>query len=216
MTSDVNCELRERLTEHRLVAIIRGDVPDACVRTAVALAEEGVRLLEVSLTTAGAIGVLSRLSAELGDEVRLGAGTVLTAQDAQSAADAGAQFILTPALSEGLAEARRIGLPVIPGALTPSEVLAAHEGGAAAVKVFPANLFGPAYLDALEGPFPDISLLPVGGVRLDDVAPYLERGAIAVGVGSPLCGDAPSGGDLRSLRERARTYVSAVHQRAQR
>jgi 2-dehydro-3-deoxyphosphogluconate aldolase/(4S)-4-hydroxy-2-oxoglutarate aldolase len=201
-------DLRGRLAEHPVLGIVRGDDPDAALRTVLALAAEGIGLVEVSLTTTGAFGVLERAAAELGD--RVGAGTVLTRDDAVRARDAGAAFVLTPALGPGVDAALELGLPVVAGALTPTEVLAAVRAGAAAVKVFPASLHGPAYLRALRDPFPDVALVPVGGVGVADVRPYLDAGALAVGAGGPLVGDAARGGDLGALRERARAFLAAA------
>lgn len=206
-------DLHRSLRERRLLAIIRGSDPDGCVRTALTLAEEGVDLMEISLTSADALTVLERVVAGSGT-AEVGAGTVLTAGDARRAHEAGASFAVTPALCEGVAAAVELGLPVLAGAMTPSEVLAAHRAGAAAVKLFPAAGPGPAYVAALRGPFPGIDLVPVGGVGADDVGPYLRAGAVAVGVGGPLAGDAVDGGDLDALRARARAFLAAARDAA--
>jgi 2-dehydro-3-deoxyphosphogluconate aldolase / (4S)-4-hydroxy-2-oxoglutarate aldolase len=204
-------DLHEALARHRLVGIIRGSDPQASVATARVLAEEGFHLLEVSLTTTDAFGVLARMAAELPAEVRVGAGTALTPEQVRQAREAGASFVLSPSDCPGLREAAQLGLPTIPGALTPSEVYAASIApGTAAVKVFPADAHPASYLAALRQPFPGIDLVPVGGVHLADVENYLGQGALAVGVGSPLCGDAPHGGDLDQLRSRARAFVAAA------
>lgn len=198
------------LRERRVLAIIRGTDPDACARTAMALIEEGVSLLEVSLTSVDALGVLERVTAGAGDEARIGAGTVLTQDDAYRARDAGATFAVTPALGSGVATAVSLGLPVLAGAMTPTEVLAAVDAGAAAVKLFPAEFLGPAYVKALRGPFPEVGVVPVGGVGLEEAGAYLRAGALAVGAGGELAGDAPNGGDLTALRSRARAFLAAV------
>ncbi|MBK1783142.1 bifunctional 4-hydroxy-2-oxoglutarate aldolase/2-dehydro-3-deoxy-phosphogluconate aldolase [Prauserella cavernicola] len=203
-------DLTEILTENRLMAIIRGSDPAACERTAEVLVESGVTLLEVSLTSADAVGVLTRVCAKLGSAAHIGAGTVLSADDAKATRDAGATFAVTPALGEGVDVALELGLPVLAGAMTPTEVLAAHRAGATAVKLFPAGSLGPGYVKALGDPFPGLGLVPVGGVGLADVPEYLKAGALAVGVGSPLGGDAPHGGDLDALRERAVRFVAAA------
>ncbi|GAA0830327.1 bifunctional 4-hydroxy-2-oxoglutarate aldolase/2-dehydro-3-deoxy-phosphogluconate aldolase [Streptosporangium amethystogenes subsp. fukuiense] len=202
--------LLELLRERRLLAIVRGRDPEGSFRTAYALVEEGIDVLEVSLTGTGALDVIARVRAEFGDAVVLGAGTVLTAADADAAASAGAGFAVTPAMGEGTAHAIELGLPTLIGAMTPTEVWNATTAGATAVKVFPASVGGPGYLSALLDPFPGVPLVPVGGVRADQVRPYLDAGAVAVGVGSPLVGDAPHGGDLAALRERARGFLKAV------
>jgi 2-dehydro-3-deoxyphosphogluconate aldolase/(4S)-4-hydroxy-2-oxoglutarate aldolase len=203
-------DLLSVLRERRVLAIIRGTDPGACVRTAMTLIEEGVSLLEVSLTSADALGVLERVTAEAGGDARVGAGTVLTRDDAYRARDAGATFAVTPALGAGTVTAVSLGLPVLAGAMTPTEVLAAMEAGAAAVKLFPAQFLGPAYVSALHGPFPEVGVVPVGGVGLEEAGAYLRAGALAVGAGGPLAGDAPDGGDLPALRSRARAFLAAV------
>ncbi|MFI6263694.1 bifunctional 4-hydroxy-2-oxoglutarate aldolase/2-dehydro-3-deoxy-phosphogluconate aldolase [Micromonospora sp. NPDC051006] len=202
--------LTDALRTHRLLAIVRGPDPDAALAAVLTLAESGVALIEVSLTGADALGTIRRARAALGPEFHLGAGTVLTVDDARAAADAGATFLVTPAIADSLDEAPRLGLPVLAGALTPSEVVRARAAGAAAVKLFPASFGGPDYLAALRDPFPDTPLVPVGGVDAEGARRYLERGAIAVGVGSPLLGDAVRGGDAAALRQRAAAFLAAV------
>ncbi|MEG9247214.1 bifunctional 4-hydroxy-2-oxoglutarate aldolase/2-dehydro-3-deoxy-phosphogluconate aldolase [Arthrobacter sp. Soc17.1.1.1] len=194
----------------RLLAIIRGADEEACFRTAITLIDEGVAYLEVSLNSANAPAVIARIRREAGDDAGIGAGTVLTADDVARVADAGAGFVVTPAFGPSLEAAVAVGLPVLAGALTPSEAYAAMTGGASAIKLFPASLGGPAYLKALRDPFPDVPFVPVGGVDLDAAAEYLRRGAFAVGVGSPLIGDAAAGGDIDALRTRARDFLAVV------
>jgi 2-dehydro-3-deoxyphosphogluconate aldolase / (4S)-4-hydroxy-2-oxoglutarate aldolase len=204
-------ELRSR----RLLAIIRGTDPDAAVRSALALAQEGVTLIEVSLTTPDAFGVISRARAELGAGppagAHVGAGTVVSAEDAAQAAGAGADFVVTPAIVPGIATVTERGLPLLCGALSPSEVVTAVEQGAVAVKLFPASLGGARYLRALRDPFPEVPFVPVGGVDADAAREYLAVGATAVGVGSPLLGDAASGGSLDDLRARARRFLDVAN-----
>jgi 2-dehydro-3-deoxyphosphogluconate aldolase/(4S)-4-hydroxy-2-oxoglutarate aldolase len=197
--------LLERLHHRRLVAIIRSRDADLAVAMVRVLAEEGIDLIEVSLTSADALSVIRR--AATGTGVVLGAGTVLTPADAQAALDAGATYLVTPGISAGAREGVRLGVPVLVGAMTPSEVVVAVELGATAVKLFPAaQLGGPSYLRALRDPFPDVPFIPVGGVTADLVPAYLSTGAIAVGVGSPLTG----GTGLDDLRERARAMLAAA------
>lgn len=204
-------EFLPTLRDRRLLAVVRGHDADAALKTVLTLAEEGIEVIEVSLTCAGALRVLSRARAELGAGSWLGAGTVRTAADARAAQRAGAGFVVTPGLGEGVTEAVRLGLPVIAGALTPTEVNSAIAAGADAVKLFPAgSLGGPDYLAALRAPFPDVPFVPVGGVDAGSARRYFALGAVAVGVGSPLTGDAGDGGDLQALRARARLYLDAV------
>ncbi|MEU6754422.1 bifunctional 4-hydroxy-2-oxoglutarate aldolase/2-dehydro-3-deoxy-phosphogluconate aldolase, partial [Spirillospora sp. NPDC046719] len=152
------------LERRRLVAIVRGPDPAAAVRTALTLAEEGVALIEVSLSGAGALDVIEEVAGKAAGAARIGAGTVLTADDARRARDAGAEYAVTPSLGAGVDEALRLGLPVLAGALTPTEAAAAVAAGATAVKLFPASAHGPGYLTALRDPFPDVPFVPVGGV----------------------------------------------------
>ncbi|KRF22348.1 bifunctional 4-hydroxy-2-oxoglutarate aldolase/2-dehydro-3-deoxy-phosphogluconate aldolase [Phycicoccus sp. Soil802] len=202
--------LLDRVREQKLVAIVRGRDAEASVSTCLTLADEGIRLIEVSLTTRDAFRVIESVASRLDGETALGAGTVLTADDVRRVRDCGARYIVTPALAPSIEAAHSHDLPVLAGALTPSEVVQAANHGAAAVKLFPASVFGPAYVKALRDPFPDVPLLPVGGVELQHVAAYLSAGATGVGIGSPLCGDAPHGGDLEALRQRARLFMAAV------
>ncbi|MFI9828880.1 bifunctional 4-hydroxy-2-oxoglutarate aldolase/2-dehydro-3-deoxy-phosphogluconate aldolase [Streptomyces sp. NPDC051913] len=204
-------DLRAALTAHRLVAIVRGDDPEAALRTVLTLADEGVGLIEVSLTGREALSVIERAREALGPDRPLGAGTVLTAADARAAHDAGADFAVTPALGEGVSAAHTLGLPVLAGVMTPTEIVTARGQGATGLKVFPAaQAGGPAYLRALRGPFPHELLVPVGGVDEAAARAYLAAGATAVGVGSPLIGDAADGGSRSALRERARAFLTAV------
>ncbi|GAA3878682.1 bifunctional 4-hydroxy-2-oxoglutarate aldolase/2-dehydro-3-deoxy-phosphogluconate aldolase [Streptomyces sedi] len=200
--------LLESLRARRLLAIVRGSDPDASLRAVRTLVSQGVSLVEISLSGRDALEVIAAARAELGPDAPLGAGTVLTAEDATAAHAAGADFLVTPGLGAGLDEARRLGLPTLAGALTPSEIIAARSAGATAIKIFPADAMGgPRYLRALRGPFPDLPLVPVGGVDAEAARAYLEAGAVAVGVGSPLLGDAADGGALDSLAERAGAYL---------
>ncbi|TQL47251.1 2-keto-3-deoxy-phosphogluconate aldolase [Homoserinimonas aerilata] len=192
----------------RLLAIIRGSNADDAVATGLALIDEGVRYIEVSLTTPDALRVISALAAD--GRAHIGAGTVLTEGDVTESVAAGASFLLTPALAESVPFAVARGVPIIAGVFTPSEALAAMRQGATAVKLFPAAQGGPGYLKALREPFPQIPFLPVGGVDAAAAEQYLAVGAFAVGVGGPLIGDAASGGDLDALRARARDFVSRI------
>ncbi|MER7344338.1 bifunctional 4-hydroxy-2-oxoglutarate aldolase/2-dehydro-3-deoxy-phosphogluconate aldolase [Streptomyces aurantiacus] len=202
-------DFMQELRARRLVAIVRGADAEASFRTVMTLVESGVPLVEVSLSGADALGVLRRARAELGPDAWLGAGTVLTADDAARAAGAGANLVVTPGLGPGVDAALGRGLPVLAGVLTPTDVIAADAAGATALKVFPASAVGgPAYLRALLGPFPGLPFVPVGGVDATAAAEYLELGAVAVGVGSPLVGDAADGGDLDGLRRRAGRFVA--------
>ncbi|MFJ5266060.1 bifunctional 4-hydroxy-2-oxoglutarate aldolase/2-dehydro-3-deoxy-phosphogluconate aldolase [Streptomyces sp. NPDC088387] len=200
-------DLQTALADHRLVAIVRGTDPDAALRTVLILADEGIDLIEVSLTSADALTVIARAHQSLGSGSRLGAGTVLTAEDARAAHRAGAAFAVTPGLGEGVTEAQALGMPVLAGVFTPTDIIAAKALGVDALKIFPAaQAGGPAYLKAMRGPFPELPFVPVGGVDIAATRAYLTAGALAVGIGSPLIGDAADGGDEAALRARARAF----------
>ena len=198
------------LEQERLLAIVRGDNARSLADSAQVLVEEGIRLIEFSLSGSAGLAGLERAKRRIRGGVIFGVGTVLTARDTERALGSGAEFIVTPALGDGVSRAQELGLPVLAGALTPTEVANAMAAGADAVKVFPASLGGPGYLKDLHGPFPKAQLVAVGGVTLAKMPQYLKAGAIAVGVGSPLLGDAASGGDLEKLRGRARGFVAAA------
>jgi 2-dehydro-3-deoxyphosphogluconate aldolase/(4S)-4-hydroxy-2-oxoglutarate aldolase len=199
--------LLDGIRDTRLVAIVRGTEGAAAAKAALAAMEEGFRFVEIALTTPGALEAIRDVRAAAPAGCFVGAGTVLTVQDVERVADAGGQFMVTPALAESIDESARRGIPVLAGALTPTEAYEAMNRGATAVKLFPASIGGPRYLKALRDPFPDIPFIAVGGVGLDEAAGYWEAGAIAVGLGGPLFGDAGSGGDLAPVRERARSFV---------
>lgn len=203
-------DLLTELTERRVFAIIRADGPERaldCVRTLIAA---GVTALEVSLTTPDAVEVIARARSESGPAVLIGAGTVVTAHQAESVAAAGAAFAVTPALTKGAHRSVELGVPLVCGALTPTEVVAALECGAAAVKVFPAGVHGPGYFRELLAPLPTAPLVAVGGVDAARAPEYLAAGARAVGVGSPLLGEAGTGGPQEALAARARDLLAAV------
>ncbi|WP_432589228.1 bifunctional 4-hydroxy-2-oxoglutarate aldolase/2-dehydro-3-deoxy-phosphogluconate aldolase [Streptomyces sp. HD1123-B1] len=199
------------LRAQRLLAIVRGGDPGAALDTVLTLFRHGVGAVEVSLSGADALGVIARARTELGPRSLLGAGTVLTENDADQALDAGAAFAVTPGVTSAVAACRERGLPVLAGALTPTEVAAAVREGAAAVKLFPASLGGADYLRALRAPFPDVPFVPVGGVDAAAARSYLAAGAAAVGVGSPLIGVAADGpGDLGALAGRVDRFRNEI------
>jgi 2-dehydro-3-deoxyphosphogluconate aldolase/(4S)-4-hydroxy-2-oxoglutarate aldolase len=193
--------------EHRLLAVVR--FREACDLDAVldVLRAAGVALLEVTADTPGALEAVAR-AARAGSPI--GAGTIGTPGTATAFAEAGASFLVSPGLAPGVAgAAAAAGVPYVPGAVTPTEIAATLDAGAAAVKLFPASLGGPRYLRDLRGPFPDVRFVPTGGVAVDDVPAWLEAGAACVGLGSALVGTAPprTTGELEALGLRARRAV---------
>ena len=186
----------ERIAKSGIVAVMRGDDGGLLAEAAEALLRGGVDALEVTFTVPQAQRVIERLADSLGTRIVLGAGTVLDAETARAALLAGAEFIVSPTTNlDVIRLSRRYGKVVMPGALTPTEVLQAWEAGADVVKIFPSDITGPAYLKALAGPLPQVRLMPTGGVNLDTAAEFLKAGAYALGVGSSLV-------DGRSLKER--------------
>jgi 2-dehydro-3-deoxyphosphogluconate aldolase/(4S)-4-hydroxy-2-oxoglutarate aldolase len=196
-----------------LIPVIRADSADAAIRTSEALVEGGIRTLEITMTVPDAIGAIRAVSAALGGDALIGAGTVTTHEMAVRALDAGARFLVSPALvRDVLAVARERGVPALPGALTPTEVLEAHALGGDIIKIFPASAVGgAAYLRALKGPLPHIDFCPTGGVNLDTIGGFFEAGAVAVGVGGELVlKSAIAKNEFGRITELARRYVDAV------
>ena len=191
-----------------IVAILRAPTADGFAAVANVLVDAGITAVEVTLTSRGALDALGGLRRQLPDSVVVGAGTVLTADDAKAAVDAGAAFLVSPVLDVALVSSSPV--PFFPGTSTPTEMYAAHKAGSPLVKLFPAGGLGPKFLRDVRGPLPQIDVMPTGGVKIEDIADWLIAGASAVGVGGPLVGDAASGGSLRALAARAKHAVSAV------
>lgn len=208
--------LLRALRRDRVVVILRAQRADGFPAVARTCAEQGLRAAEFTLTTPGALAAIAAYKADRPPGALIGAGTVITPTLARDAAAAGAEFLVTPATClDVIAVAAGLGIPVIAGAFTPTEVLAAHQAGAAAVKVFPAFVTGPAYVRALRDPFPDIPLVPTGGVDASVAPEYLAAGAVALGVGSPLSGGifvrgVPTEDGLVEVAERAGQFARAV------
>lgn len=199
--------LLEGIRQARLVGIVRGNDGGAAAKAALAAMEEGFQYVEIALTTPNALEAIREVRSAAPDGCLVGAGTVLSQADVEHVTAAGGQFIVTPSLAPSISEAASAGIPVLAGALTPSEAYEAMERGATAIKLFPASIGGPRYLKAVRDPFPDIPFIAVGGVGLDEATGYWEAGAIAVGLGGPLFGSAASGGDLAGMRDRARSFL---------
>jgi 2-dehydro-3-deoxyphosphogluconate aldolase/(4S)-4-hydroxy-2-oxoglutarate aldolase len=191
----------------RVVAIGRNLDPEGALRIGQVLADTGVPAFEVTLQGDGAFDAIRALRSGLGERLLIGAGTVLDIEGADAAVGAGATFLVMPVTDvEVIAWGAERGVPVFPGALSPTEVLTAWRAGASAIKLFPASVGGAALLRELHGPFPDIPLMPTGGVTADNARSLIDAGAVAVGVGSWLAG-AP---DEATQRERAAALMDAV------
>jgi len=200
------------IEQSAIIAIVRLDHSRELVQVARAIAEGGVRAIEFTMTTPNALQTITATAKELGDRILLGAGTVLDAETARAAILAGAEFVVAPTLNQKVIETcHRYDKAVIPGAYTPTEVLTAWEWGADLVKVFPADAGGPAYLRAISAPLPQIRLVAVGGVSLENAAQFVHAGARAVGVGSHLVDKKlVAEGRFEALTDRAKAFVAAV------
>jgi 2-dehydro-3-deoxyphosphogluconate aldolase/(4S)-4-hydroxy-2-oxoglutarate aldolase len=201
----------QHLRAGRVIALIRAESPDGLIECGRALQAGGLNLIELTMTTPGAIELVARAAREL-PGVLLGLGTVLDADTARAGIAAGAKFIVTPAVRPAVvAAARSLDVPVLCGALTPTEVVTAWECGADVVKIFPAEFFGPAYIKSLKGPFPKIELLPTGGVTPETVGTFLKAGAFATAAGSALVSPAAlKAGDWAAITARAREFARAA------
>ena len=191
-----------------VLAILRAPTADGFAAVTDVLVEAGITAVEVTLTSRGAIEAIAGLRRRLPGSVVIGAGTVLTADDAKAAVDAGAAFLVSPVLDVPLVSSSPV--PFYPGTFTPTEIHGAFQAGAPLIKLFPAAGLGPRFLRDLRGPLPDVKIMPTGGINLDDVSGWLHAGAHAVGLGGPLVGDAATGGSLSALAERARRAVGVV------
>jgi 2-dehydro-3-deoxyphosphogluconate aldolase/(4S)-4-hydroxy-2-oxoglutarate aldolase len=200
----------EVLRADRALTVVRADTIPDVVALCHALAEGGLRTVELTFTTPGLLEHLTKAARVPG--VLLGAGTVLTADQARGAIDAGAKFLVTPGLRAEVAEvAVAAGVPVFLGAFTPTEVAQALDLGSAAVKIFPAGRLGPGYLRDLRGPYPGVALLPSGGVSADNARAFLDAGALAVCAGTSVVPPAVvSAGGWSEITERARTFAAAL------
>ena len=205
----------KRIEEVGIVPVVRASSTEEAISIADLIREGGIPILEITMTVPGAISAIAELSKRYGDEVLVGAGTVLDPETARSCIAAGAQFIVSPALNIQTIELCKLQrIAIFPGALTPTEVVAAWDAGADAVKVFPCSAMGGAsYLRALKAPLPDIKLVPTGGVSLATAKDFIAAGAWTLGVGADLVNlKAIKSADGASIVTAARNYVTAVRE----
>ncbi len=207
-----HASLLRRIRAGRVVAIVRLRQEAPLIRVAEALVEGGVTALEFTLTSPGAVAAIEQCRTRFGDDILVGAGTVLDEEEARRCLDAGAQFLVSPGFDRAVVTAARdAGALALPGALTPTEIVTAWRAGADVVKVFPARAFGPRYIADLLAPLPRIPLMPTGGVDETNAADYLRAGAIGVAVGGRLVAeDAVEHADWDALTARARVLVAAI------
>lgn len=207
--------MTDRLSRARaagVLAVLRAPSPESALEAADAIIRGGIPGIEVTYSTPDAPAVIRELIARHGDAAYIGAGTVTTPEQAAAAAEAGAEFLVSPGTLPALTRAMLdTGKVVMTGALTPTEVMAALELGVDVVKIFPASLGGPSYLGALRGPFPDAPLMPTGGVKPENVADWFAAGAVAVGAGGDLANSASiTAGDWADLEARAARFAAAL------
>jgi 2-dehydro-3-deoxyphosphogluconate aldolase / (4S)-4-hydroxy-2-oxoglutarate aldolase len=213
MTQTSKAEILRRIREVGLIPVVRAESADMAQRAVAAVCAGGIPIVEITMTVPGAIDLIRALVKQISAETLIGAGTILDARTAEACVDAGAQFIVSPALDlNTIAYCKKMNIAMMAGALTPTEIYTAWSAGADLVKVFPAGaLGGSSYLKAIKGPLPQIKLVPTGGVSLQTAAAFIEAGAEALGIGSDLI-------DTKALREgmdsiitdRARQYVDVV------
>ena len=204
----------QRIRETAFVAVLRADSSEQLIDVGHALREGGCDLIEVTMTTPGALDVIEKATSELGEGVLLGAGSVLDAETARAAILSGAQYIVSPITNYDMIEmAHRYDKVVMPGAYTPTEAMNAYKAGADFVKIFPASVGGPKFIKALLAPMPQLSLVPTGGVNLDTIVDFLEAGAAACGVGSALVKkSALKTGDMDVIKSTAAAFMEKVRQ----
>src|ERR1044072_8586048 len=203
------------IEELGLVPVVRAASADEAMRAIDAIKEGGISVLEITMTVPGAVGVIEEVVKRYGAEATVGAGTVLDPETARVCILAGAQFVVSPALNiDTIAICRRYGVPIIPGALTPTEVVTAWTAGADLVKIFPAgSLGGASYIKNLKGPLPQIKLIPTGGVSLKTAADFIKAGASALGVGTDLVDvKAIRAGQAHLITERAKQFIDIIQQ----
>ncbi|MGE0606709.1 MAG: bifunctional 4-hydroxy-2-oxoglutarate aldolase/2-dehydro-3-deoxy-phosphogluconate aldolase [Pirellulales bacterium] len=204
----------KRVLDSGIVAVVRAKSGELLADVAAALLAGGVEVMEITFTVPQAHKVLEKVADRLGDRILLGAGTVLDTETARMAFLSGAQFLVSPTVNVNvIGLAQRYDKLIMPGALTPTEVLTAWEAGADIVKIFPSELTGPSYLKALHGPLPQIKLMPTGGVNLQTAGDFLRAGACALGIGGSLVeAKTVEQGDFERIESLARQYVGIVRE----
>jgi len=204
-----------RIGEIGIVPVVRAASAEDANRAVEAICAGGIPILEITMTVPNAVAVIRHVIREHGNSALIGAGTVITAEQAEQCIRVGAEFLVSPGLSTHvLVVAQACAKLAIPGALTPTEIMHAHDNGAKLIKIFPCgNVGGPKYLQSLKGPFPDAELIPTGGVSAANAADYLAAGAFALGVGGELVNAAAlRSGNLAKITQAARELVQAVHE----
>lgn len=202
----------KRIEDVGVLAVLRGPSEELTLKMVDALIRGGVIGIEITYSTPNAAQVVASLDKEFGDQIVLGMGTLTRPAQVEEAMGAGATFLVSPHTEDELGtEMAKSGLPVMMGALTPSEVVKAHRLGSDVVKIFPGSLGGPSYMKSLKGPFPDIPMMPTGGVKDSNLVDWFKAGAFAVGAGSNLCPkDLALAGEFEKITEIASNFMSAI------
>lgn len=195
-----------------VIAIMRANSPQSLIQATEAIKQGGVRAIEVTMTTPGALDVIKEAKEKIEGEILFGAGSVLGCETARIAILAGADFIVSPSLDKEMIHlCNRYGIPVISGCFTPSEMIIAWESGATFIKLFPASIVSQKMIKAVLAPFPQLEIIPVGGIHLDNALDYIKNGAVALGVGSSLVNDKLlESGDYEEITDRAEQLISLV------
>jgi 2-dehydro-3-deoxyphosphogluconate aldolase/(4S)-4-hydroxy-2-oxoglutarate aldolase len=202
----------ERIKKTGVIAIMRAKSSSQLIEAAEAIKAGGIDVIEVTMTTPNALNVISEATVKFGNDVLFGAGSVLDPETARAAILAGAEFVVGPSLDIDLISlCNRYSIPVIPGCFSPTELVTAWQAGASMVKLFPASLGGPSFMKDLLAPLPQLEIIPVGGVNLENAKDYINNGAAALGVGSSLINQKLlDGNDMDELTRRARAFREAV------
>ncbi|MED3625256.1 bifunctional 4-hydroxy-2-oxoglutarate aldolase/2-dehydro-3-deoxy-phosphogluconate aldolase [Neobacillus thermocopriae] len=203
----------EEIQKRRVVAVIRGATMETIIPVAQALKNGGITAIEITMETPKALSIIERVADVFGDEMFVGAGTVLDPETARAAILSGAKFVFSPTVrKETIEMTKRYGIISVPGAFTATEILTAYEYGADVVKVFPAGSVGPGYFKNLAGPLPHIPLMPTGGINTENAKDYIRAGAVAVGMGSSLVDPTKELTELylRSITEKAQQLMMEV------
>lgn len=203
----------QNLIEAGAIAVVRMADAEKLMRVAEAIREGGVTAIEITMTTPNALRVIETLASQMGDVVQVGVGSVLDAETARQAIDAGATYVVSPVFKESIIQAaHRYNIPAMPGAFTPTEVQTATEAGADIIKIFPANIVGMAFIKAIKAPMPHLQVMPTGGVTLTNAGDWIRAGACAVGVGSALLDkQAIAEGNYGKLTENARLLLESLN-----
>lgn len=207
-------EINREIESTGIVAIIRADDSGELIDVVRSLREGGLTCIEVTMTTPSALEVIRAAREKVGDDAAIGVGTVLDAETARAAILAGAQFVVAPIVDPAtIAMCRRYSVPVVPGAMTPTEMVRAHQAGSDFVKAFPSSGLGAGFIKDIRGPLPQIKLIPTGGISLENVGDFIKAGAAAVGVGSALARrEWIRKRDYTSIRQAASEWLARIRQ----